>query len=171
MRRGEYDVAVVEAQFPKRQTLAEETTLRLDVRNDDDKRAVPNVAATVRTRPANSGDASIGFGQTVDEPGLADAARPVWILDDGPGGGTTGYVDTWALGRLEPGQTRTFTWVLTAARPGTFQLDYAVAPGLTGVARSSAQDASGTLRVTIDGGTVGSVVVDGNKVVRLEPPR
>jgi len=35
---------------------------------------------------------------------------PVRIVDEEPRGGITAVADTWALSRLAPGQTKTFTW-------------------------------------------------------------
>ena len=37
-------------------------------------------------------------------PGAADPQRPIWIINAGPIGGRTAYVNTWALGPLKPGQ-------------------------------------------------------------------
>src|SRR3712207_6765830 len=83
---GTWTVEVVEAEFPRSQRLAEPATLRIQVRNTED-RALPNVAVTVEE-----------FSQRSDQAGLADASRPVWIVDDAPRGGTTAYTNTWALG-------------------------------------------------------------------------
>ena len=42
------------------------------------------------------------------------AARPVWVVDEGPAGGDSAYTNTWAVGPLAEGQTRTVEWKLTA---------------------------------------------------------
>jgi hypothetical protein len=99
--RGSWTVRVVDAEFPSTQRLAKQETMRITVRNDDE-RAVPNLAVTVE-----------GFSRRSEQAGLADPTRPVWILDDGPRGGTTAYTNTWALGRVAPGATKTFEWRAT----------------------------------------------------------
>jgi len=122
--RGSWTVDVVDAEFPRSQRLAKQETMRISVRNDDD-RAVPNVAVTVE-----------GFSRRSDQAGLADPTRPVWILDDGPRGGTTAYTNTWALGPMAPGATKTFEWRATPVEPGTHKLTYRVSAGLDGKAKA-----------------------------------
>lgn len=84
---------VTRASFPARQSLARQSTLRLVVRNTGD-RAVPNLAVTVATAPPRARDAPSAFGTRIADAGLADATRPVWVLDRGPEGGDSAYVDT-----------------------------------------------------------------------------
>ena len=55
----------------------------------------------------------------------------------------TAYTNTWALGRLAPGQTARFQWGVTAVKPGTYTVAYQVAAGLNGKAKAVASD--GTL--------------------------
>lgn len=119
---GSFAVEVAKADFPAQQTLAEPTELRIRVKNTDSK-ALPNVAVTVDS-----------FSKKSDQPGLADPQRPVWIVDEGPVGGETAFVNTWALGKLEPGQSKTFTWKVTAMQAGTQKVSYKVSPGLDGKA-------------------------------------
>ena len=120
--KGTWTVDVVEAEFPRSQRLAEQETLRIRVRNTAD-RALPNVAVTVDS-----------FTRRSEQAGLADPNRPVWIVDDGPRGGTTAYTNTWALGRMAPGQTKTFEWRVTPVEAGTHRVSYRVAAGLDGKA-------------------------------------
>jgi hypothetical protein len=90
------------------------------------------------------------FSSTSDQAGLADTQRPVWIVDQGPAGGETAYVNTWALGRLAPGATKTFRWKVTAIQSGAHEISYRVSPGLTG--RATVADvgrATGKLKVNI----------------------
>ena len=126
--RGTWTVDVVEAEFPSTQRLAKQETMRIRVRNDD-SRAVPNVAVTVE-----------GFARRSDQAGLADPTRPVWIVDGGPRGGTTAYTNTWALGRMEPGATKTFEWRATPVEASPqgkpFRLTWRVAAGLDGKAKA-----------------------------------
>jgi hypothetical protein len=143
--RGSWTVDVVDAEFPSSQRLAKQETMRIRVRNDDD-RAVPNVAVTVE-----------GFGRRSEQAGLADPTRPIWILDDGPRGGTTAYTNTWALGRMAPGATKTFEWRATpvVASPDgrPFRLSWRVSAGLDGKAKARLADGGvprGTFAVSVD---------------------
>ena len=115
---------MLEARFPDTQRLAKQETMRIRVRNADE-RELPNVAVTVE-----------GFSRRSEQAGLADPTRPVWILDDGPRGGTTAYTNTWALGRMAPGATKTFEWRATPVKAGTFKLKYRVSAGLAGKAKA-----------------------------------
>jgi hypothetical protein len=123
---GEWAIDVVEAKFPRSQHLAEATTMRIRVRNTAD-RAVPNIAVTVD-----------GLSSRSEQAGLADAERPNWVVDDAPRGGVTAYTNTWALGRLAPGETKTFEWKVTPVKAGRYELTYRVAAGLDGKARAVA---------------------------------
>ena len=94
-----------------------------------------------------------GFTNPDAVPGAADPQRPIWVINAGPIGGRTAYVNTWALGPLKPGQIRTFTWSVTSAVPGTHTLSYRVAGGLNGNARAVTQadgvpEGTVTVRVT-----------------------
>lgn len=121
---GTWTVDVVEAEFPRSQRLAEQETLRVRVRNTAD-RAIPNLAVTVDS-----------FSRRSEQANLADPNRPVWIVDDGPRGGTTAYTNTWALGRVPAGQTKTFEWKVTPVEAGTHKVSYRVAAGLDGKAKA-----------------------------------
>ena len=84
---------------------------------------MPNVAVTVDS-----------FDYTSKYPELAADKRPIWAIERGPGpiahppvqsqevspagGGQTAYVNTWALGPLAAGQTRTFIWKVTPVKAG-----------------------------------------------------
>jgi hypothetical protein len=147
---GAFKVDVAEASFPPGQSISQKTTMRIRVRNSG-TRTVPNVAMTVKTRPKQPGGAPSAFGQTVDDPRLADPDRPIWIVDKGPEGGDTSYTNTWALGRLAPGQSKTFSWSVTPVQAGRYVIDYEVAPGLDGKARLAAGSrGKGTFRVAVD---------------------
>lgn len=137
---GAYDLRVVSASFPRRQVLAQDATLRVTVRNAG-ARAAPNLAVTVDSFDRRSGMAD-----------LAQASRPVWIVDREPTGSGTASVGTWAFGRLAPGQTRTMAWRVTAVSPGQHTVRYRVAAGLDGkaVARPGASArARGSFAVAI----------------------
>ena len=128
---GSFSLDVTEASFPEAQRVAESSTLRLDVANTGD-REVPDLAVTVETEPSTEGAAPVAFGEADDDPALADSARPVWVLDRGPAGGETAYVNTWATGPLGSGRTRALTWKLTAVRPGRYTLNLAARAGAGG---------------------------------------
>jgi hypothetical protein len=138
---GTWTVDVVQADFPRSQRLAKPATLRIRVRNDED-RAIPNVALTVD-----------GFSRRSEQAGLSDPERPVFIVDDGPRGGVTAYTNTWALGRVAPGATKTFEWKVTPVRAGTYRVSYRVAAGLDGKAKAqlrsgNAPEGTFTVRVS-----------------------
>ncbi|WP_354701193.1 hypothetical protein DSM112329_01500 [Paraconexibacter sp. AEG42_29] len=135
---GSFALEVAQAEFPAKQSLAEPTELRIQVKNTDSK-ALPNVAVTVNS-----------FAKKSTQPGLADPSRPVWIVDAGPEGGETAFVNTWALGKVEPGQSKTFTWKVTAIQAGMQKLSYKVSPGLDGKATpADGSKAGGSFTVNI----------------------
>ena len=164
---GEFRLEIVDAEFPAEQKIAQRATMKIEVRNADTK-AAPNVAVTVHTEPEQPGGAPGSFAQNRDDEGLADPSRPIWIVDRGPEGGETAYTNTWALGRLEPGQSKTFEWRVTAVKAGDYQVGYTVAPGLDGKARLPADDeGSGIFMVKVNGKPSDArVAEDGKTVVR-----
>ena len=121
---GTYKIRVIQAKFPDHQSLAKRSTMRITVKNVDSK-TIPNVAVTVKS-----------FDQTKNDPTLADPRRPQFIVNKGPAGGDTAYVGTSALGPLKPGETKTFTWDVTAVVAGKYSLKYAIAAGLDGKAKA-----------------------------------
>ena len=155
---GTFSLNVVKAAFPSSQSLAKQEALTIAVKNTD-TRPIPDLAVTVDS-----------FSTRSQQPGLADPNRPVWIVDEGPTGGTTAYTNTWALGSVPPGATRTFIWKVTAIQPGTHTVKYRVAAGLNGKARAKVNgqdDFQGTFTVAISGKPAQSTV-DPNtgKVIR-----
>ncbi len=161
---GSFRLEVVSASFPTRQSLADKTQLRIEVRNADDK-AVPQVAVTIGT-DSGDGGAEQAFSTAIQRTDVADRSRPIWIVDDAPRGGDTAYTNTWALGELKPGQSKRFTWKLTAVRPGTYTVGYTVSPGLTGKARPEGTDNKGSFRVRITDEPPDASVDDAGNVVR-----
>jgi hypothetical protein len=155
---GSFQVAVVRATFPTKQRLAKPERLVIAVRNTG-TRAVPDLAVTVTS-----------FASRSEQAGLADPERAVWIIDDGPRGGDTAYTNTWALGRLAPGQTRRFVWRVTAVQPGTHTVKWQVAAGLNGKAKATLADnraPAGSFTVDIsDKPSQARVDPDTGKVVR-----
>jgi hypothetical protein len=163
---GDFTLSVLKASFPEKQSTAEQSTMRLQVRNTDD-RQLPNVAVTIQTDPDVKGAAPTAFGQASDDTRLADSNSPVWIVDRGPEGGDTAYTNTWSVGPMFPGETKEFVWRLTAVKPGDYTIRYSVSPGLDGKAKlAHGQKSSGTLHVTISNEPVPAHVNGKGEVVR-----
>lgn len=120
---GTFKVDVPRASFPGKQRLAQESTLEIIVVNRD-TRTIPKLAVTVD-----------GFSQRRDEPTLADPNRPIWIINDPPFDADSALTNTWSLGPVAPGQSRTFKWKVTPVRSGTYSVSYTVAAGLYGKAK------------------------------------
>src|SRR4051794_13190913 len=122
---GTFLVDVVKASFPTKQHLAQPERFVIAVRNTGSQ-TVPNVAVTVTSFAARS-----------EQAGLADAERPVWVIDASPRGGDTAYTNTWALGRLAPGQTRRCGGRGPAGQAGTHTVKWQGAAGLNGKAKAT----------------------------------
>jgi hypothetical protein len=168
-KSGTYTLDILNASFPTEQRLADRTTLSITVRNADDKR-VPDVAVTVEGAEASAPAAA--FAESNSQPGLADPSRPVWILDEGPRGGDTAYTNTWALGPLDRGQTKTFVWHVTAVKPGVHTIRYRVAAGLNGKAKAklaSGDEPKGTFTINIANAPANAKVADNGKVAKGVP--
>jgi hypothetical protein len=167
---GSYKLEVAAAKFPASQSIAQDSRMIVTVRNDDTK-AAPNVAVTVETDPSKAGQGTVAFGQRVDDSRLSDNERPVWIVNEGPPGGDSAATNTWALGRLGAGETKTFTWKVTAVEAGSYTLRYRISPGLAGKAKlASGGRTDGLFKVTIDDKPVPARVNDKGQVVRGEAP-
>lgn len=165
---GDYRLEVAAASFPAKQSIAERTTLAIRVRNADSKTA-PDVAVTVETDAAAPGESAVAFGQRSGDDLQADSSRPVWIVDSGPSGGDSAATNTWTLGRLKPGQSKSFTWQVTAVRAGTYTVNYRVSPGLNGRARIAGGSRSqGSFKVAIADDPVPARVDENGNVVRGE---
>src|SRR3954453_6929975 len=137
------------ASFPAKQSSAEQSVMRIRVHNPDSK-TVPDVAVTVETKGAKPGDGPVAFAQDKSDPRLADPSRAVWVVDQEPKGGTTAYVNTWALGPLKSGETKTFEWKLTAVQAGDYSIAYRVSPGLDDKAKlASGSKAQGKFTVSV----------------------
>jgi hypothetical protein len=163
---GEFTLEVVDASFPARQTTAQHSTMRIAVRNTDD-RNLPNLAVTIDTEAPGGGDPAGAFATSSTDARLADPERPVWIVDRGPEGGDGSAGNTWALGPVFPGQTREIEWRLTAVRPGNYTVNYRVSPGLHGKAvPANGQNTTGSFRVRISDEPVPARVNDKGEVVR-----
>jgi hypothetical protein len=138
--------AAVSARFPTEQSLAQATNLVIKIRNTGN-RTMPNVAVTLTNPKYGSGAQALGTllaAPAAGQPILAGRSRPIWVIDrapgpcqyscqqGGPGAGATAYTNTWALGSLAPGDTKTFDWHVTAVQAGSYTVAYRVAAGLSG---------------------------------------
>jgi hypothetical protein len=169
---GDVRVEVVKASFPSDQKLATRSELVIVVRNADTKQ-IPNIAVTMD-----------GLDYRKDDPELADQRRPQFVvngkfkkfgnIEDAqaitPGGvENPTYVNTWALGPLEPGESKEFKWDVTAVVAGPYELNYKVAAGLDGKAK--AVDANGETPTGVFSGTVSDeapqtkIAADGKTVI------
>ena len=135
-----YQLKIVNASFPAKQSIARPTTLELAVQNTG-SRTVPVVAVTVDS-----------FDYASNYPELAADKRPIWAIEQGPGAiakppvetqevsklgdAQTAYVNTWALGSLAPGHTQTFVWRVVPVKAGTHTVTFAVSAGLAGKAKA-----------------------------------
>jgi hypothetical protein len=144
--RGDFPVRIAEASFPASQRLAQRSVLRIAVRNAG-SRAIPDVAVTLVNPKSRTAAQALGTLISTGgrgQPILANRSRPVWVIDQapgqcgsscrqlGPGAAATASPDTWALGRLKPGATARFEWHVTAVKPGTYTVAYAVGADLPG---------------------------------------
>jgi len=166
-KEGTYDVAIVKADFPETQSLANQEEMTITVRNAGSE-PIPTIAVTLgETGPDGLTQA---LTRRQKNPDLADPERPLWIVDEGPVGGDTAYVGTWALGGLAAGQTKTFKWKLTAVVPGQHTVKYTVAAGLDGKAKArvaGGRTPGGTFDVNVSDTPLPSTVdPDTGKVVR-----
>jgi hypothetical protein len=161
---GHFPVAISTASFPASQRLSEQTQLLIKVRNSGTK-TIPNIAVTLLN--PKDGTAAQAFSQDITSSAgqqLASRSRPIWVIDRPPGrclyscqqGGegaaVSAYSNTWALGRLAPGQTATFAWGVTAVQSGHYQIHYEVAAGVNGKAKAIDAEGtrpSGTFSVTV----------------------
>jgi len=164
---GEFSLDVTRASFPAAQQIAQQSTLRLVVENTGD-RAVPDLAVTVETDPAQEGQAPVAFGQGSDDPTLAASARPVWVVDQGPTGGDSAYTNTWAVGPLGEGQSTTLEWTVTAAKAGRYTVTWRLAPALVGDVTLADGRTEGDFDVQIADEPVPARVNDDGEVVRGE---
>jgi hypothetical protein len=165
---GSFKVEVVGASFPARQRIAEGTALRIRVHNAGDD-TVPDLAVTVETEGMKAGAGLTSFGQSSGDSRQADPNRPIWVLDREPSGGTSAYSNTWTLGKLDAGDTKTIEWKVTPAQAGDYSIKYRIAPGLDGKATlAQGSRATGSFDVSISDKPVPARVDDDGNVVRGE---
>jgi hypothetical protein len=183
---GKFQVQVTAATFPTSQRLAEHTHLVITVRNVGNK-TIPNLAVTICNTtctypaPVGQGTSVAAFAQYLNQPGLANHSRPVWVVDQPPGrcgyscanGGAGANVsddaNTWQGGQLKPGATRTFSWGVTAVASGKFVVAWEIAADIYGKAKavlSNGTPPRGTFNVDIAQAPAQSYVNNNGQVVQ-----
>jgi hypothetical protein len=166
---GRYRVEVTEARFPDDQKLAKSSRMTIAVRNVDTK-TIPNIAVTVGTGVGNPSAAEGAAGLTYQDDGNEDPAKPIFVIDTEPRGGDTAYVDTWALGPLAPGQSKTFNWDVTAVEARPYEIRYRVSagldPGARAITSSGAQPAGRFRGEVVDTPPEAKVADSGEDVVK-----
>ena len=186
---GNFPVQVAKAKFPKRQQLVETSDVQLKIKNVGDQ-TIPDLAVTIYTRPAPTAKSEPKGGSSfdirVDQPGLANPNRPVWILEQGypklitPGvtlknlatapavGAAAAQTDTFQFGAVRSGESKDIVWRVTPVRAGTYTVHYEVAAGLQGKAKAVTADGSpvkGEFAATITSKTPRTTCVKGTRKV------
>lgn len=179
---ADYPVEVTVAKFPTRQRLAETTDLELEVENIGDE-TIPDLAITLYTGDEKADGA---FNTRIEQEGLADPNRPVWILendypkipspttegdelDEAPtAGAETAATNTYTFGPLAKGESLRAVWRVTPVKGGNYIVHYEVAAGLDGNAKAVTKDGSrvaGEFVADISTKPPGTRVTDSGKVV------
>jgi len=169
-KEGVFRVSVPVASFPARQDVSHTAVMRIDVRNDGD-RDIGDVAVTILAK--GQGTSAPAFQTHNPQKGLAQHFNPVWIVDRDPALGRTSYSNTWALGRLPAGATKSFVWRVTPVAPGRHVVTYRVAPGLGNQGVARLQDggaAKGTFAVRISDRSPKQIVNPESGRVEPAPP-
>jgi hypothetical protein len=157
---GSFPVEVTSATFPAKQKLAQDSSMKIVVRNAGTK-AVPNVNVTVKCK---SGLGS-SFEVASNAPNLADRERPQFVVNQIPTRSTrksgaleldplersSALVDTYPLGSLPAGRTARFEWKVTAVKAGPYKLCWRVNAGLYGKAKATSGNTGGPLRGSFAG--------------------
>ncbi|HKP90923.1 MAG TPA: hypothetical protein VJT75_13230 [Thermoleophilaceae bacterium] len=169
---GKFPVEVEYASFPTSQRLATTSNMVIQVRNPGEKK-IPVISVTVKCKGHSkggsggspSGGDSGGFAYRTTQPGVADPARPRFIVnriptrtprvyDQGrldPLERSSSYVDTYPLGELKPGDTVTFRWNVTAVKAGPFKVCWRVNAGLDGKAKAVPSDSGQPIKGAFEG--------------------
>jgi hypothetical protein len=185
-QKGKFSVSVPTASFPTAQHISGHYQLVIAVRNDG-RRTIPDVAVTICGASCRGGGTNAqGFASDISGQYLANSARPVWVVERGPGtcglgcsgggqgggqgSGVTAYSNTWALGALKPGKTMIFKWRVTAVSPGRHVITWQVAAGLNGRARAVLANGAPAQKftVTIDKAPPQSYVNNSGQIVTTQ---
>jgi hypothetical protein len=141
---GDYRVKVTDASFPTEQHLGQTYLLNLGVRNTGDK-PIPALTVNISIKGKEGEGSTLPFGIRDPQPELAQPDRPVWVLaahypkfagDTANGGAETSNPKTFDFGPLKKGATANTVWKLSAVKPGSYTLVYAVEAGLSGATKA-----------------------------------
>ena len=165
---GVYPVEVTEASFPTKQKLARTSNLRITVHNGG-RKTIPNVAVTVTTGGAGGSHNSSVGGFNYRDLKVEDPNKPIFVINKEPKGGESAYVNTWALGAIRPGKSKTFVWEVTAVKALPFDLRYRVQAGIDGKAKAvqagTGAPVEGRFRGTVSSKAPSSKVADSGEDV------
>jgi hypothetical protein len=177
---GTYQVKVTAANFPSEQFLGQESLLRLGVRNTG-KKTVPSLTVTMSIAGKDGRESSLPFGVRDAQEGLAQADRPVWVLEETyprladsskPGGATTSNRKTFSFGQLKPGETTNAVWKLSAVKAGRYTIVYRVGAGLSAEVKAQTSGGvapGGTFSAEITQKTPDTEVTDSGEIIEIEP--
>ena len=173
---GNYDVKVTDASFPTEQHLGQTYLLKLDVRNTGDK-TIPALTVNVAIKGKQGEGSSLPFGIRDPQPELAQPDRPVWVLaahypkfsdSSANGGGETSNPKTFDFGPLKKNASADVVWKLSAVKPGTYTVVYAVEAGLSGTTKAKTGGGAapgGSFTVKISSAERNTEVNDSGEVV------
>lgn len=174
---GAFPVEVILSEFKAVQTVAQTYDLTLAVRNSGDD-TIPAINATINLPGLGS---TLAFAYRDRQEGLAQAQRPIWVLEEGypklagtvgRGGAGTANRRTFNFGELEPGDTANMVWRVTALKPGRYKLAWKVSAGLgteTSAELADGSQPAGVLPVRIGNRPRLTRVDENGKVVPLSP--
>lgn len=176
---GKYRLQVTEASLPTLQRLGQVSLMRLGIRNSGAK-TIPALTVTVTVAGKEGRDSSLPFGVHDPQAGLAQADRPVWVLEETyprlagssePGGAATSNRKTFDFGPLKPGATTKAVWKLSAVKAGKFTLLYRIDAGLSGTATavtSGGVAPGGTFVTEITAALPETEVNDSGEIVEIQ---
>ena len=134
---GTYRVDIAGASFPKKQTIAQSSTMRIRVRNPGEE-ALPDVAVTVETKGKRPATARSPSPRAPTTPASLTRTDRSGCSTRSPWAARAPTPTRGRSARWPGGQTATFEWKLTAVEPGDYSIAYRVSPGLDGNARLAA---------------------------------
>jgi hypothetical protein len=174
---GDYPVEIVSAEFPARQKVAETYDMELAIRNTGDE-TIPGITTSISLPGMGS---TLAFAYRDPQEGLAMPQRPVWVMEEGypklagtegRGGAADANRRTFNFGELPPGETADIIWRVTAVRPGSYEVAYRIAAGVSGEANAvdaDGEDPTGVLPVRVNSRPVVTKIDENGKVVPLSP--
>jgi hypothetical protein len=173
---GTYRVKVTGANFPTEQHLGQTYLLNLGIRNTGDKK-IPALTVNVSIKGKEGEGSTLPFGIRDPQPELAQPDRPVWVLaahypkfvgSSANGGAETSNPKTFDFGPLKKNASADVVWKLSAVKPGTYTVIYAVEAGLSDATKAetgSGVTPGGSFTVKISSAERNTEVNDSGEVV------